>query len=236
MSRHFGIFHAPKHVTTGSKRHKNTCVSIASGLGTTLKKHIFFAPGTTVDPRWPQLRPIQTPWSLHPETLFGLKIKKTKPFMIFRPQKRGGHFLTPTPSPHPICLKSPQKWVSSGWGGLGGSGPKTHWGMCLLDKIMNLQGVKLTIQPPPTPTDPKIVARNSVLCRRRRRRRFCFRHTAGGIFFVPPHVSILKILRILWRIQKWLKTTKRLCSHLAHFWATSDSAPRGGGAPRDGRG
>ena len=80
--------------------------------------------------------------------------------------------------------------------------------------------------PPPPSTDPKIVARNSVLCRRQRRRRFCFRHTAGGNFFVPPHVSILKILRILWRIQKWLKSTKRLCSHLAHFWATSDSAPR----------
>ena len=48
----------------------------------------------------------------------------------------------------------------------------------------------------------------------------------GGNFFVPPHVSVLKILRILWRIQKWLKSTKRLCSHLAHFWATSDSAPR----------
>ena len=33
------------------------------------------------------------------------------------------------------------------WGGLEGSGPKTHWGMCLLDKIMILQRVKLTIQP-----------------------------------------------------------------------------------------
>ena len=32
-------------------------------------------------------------------------------------------------------------------GGPGGSGPKTHWGMRLLDKIMILQGVKLTIQP-----------------------------------------------------------------------------------------
>ena len=59
-------------------------------------------------------------------------------------------------------------------------------------------------------TDPKIVARNKVLCRRRRRRRFCFRHTAGGIFLVPPYVSILKILRILWRIQKWLKSTKKV--------------------------
>ena len=79
---------------------------------------------------------------------------------------------------------------------------------------------------PPPSTDPKIVARNNVLCRRRRRRRFCFRHTAGGNFFVRPHVSILKILRILRRIQKWPKSTKRLCSHLAHLWATPDSAPR----------
>ena len=31
------------------------------------------------------------------------------------------------------------------WGG--GSGPKNHWGMRLLDKIMILQVVKLTIQP-----------------------------------------------------------------------------------------
>ena len=29
----------------------------------------------------------------------------------------------------------------------GVGGPKTHWGMCLLDKIMIFQGVKLTIQP-----------------------------------------------------------------------------------------
>ena len=82
---------------------------------------------------------------------------------------------------------------------------------------------------PPPSTDPKIVARNSVLCRHQRRRIFCSRHTVGGNFFVPPHVSILKILRILWGIQKWLKSTKRLCSHLAHFWATSDSAPRSEG-------
>ena len=37
------------------------------------------------------------------------------------------------------------KW---GGGGLGGSKPKIHWGMRLLDKIMIfLQGVKQTIQP-----------------------------------------------------------------------------------------
>ena len=33
-----------------SKRAKNTCLSIPSGLGTTLEKMIFFAPGTLVEP------------------------------------------------------------------------------------------------------------------------------------------------------------------------------------------
>ena len=55
----------------------------------------------------------------------------------------------------------------------------------------------------------KIVARNNVLCRRQRRRRFCFRHTAGGNFFVRPYMFVLKILRISWRIEKWLKGTKK---------------------------
>ena len=68
--------------------------------------------------------------------------------MIFDPKKGGvifSTFLTPPPPPPP-SLKTSKKWVSSG-GGLGGSGPKTHWGMRLLDKIMILQGVKPTIQP-----------------------------------------------------------------------------------------
>ena len=50
FSRHFGIFHSPKRFTTGSKWPKNTCLSIPSGLGTTLSKIIFFAVGTLVDP------------------------------------------------------------------------------------------------------------------------------------------------------------------------------------------
>ena len=50
FSRYFGIFHGPKCATTGSKRPKNTCLSIPSGLGTTLEKIIFFAPETLVDP------------------------------------------------------------------------------------------------------------------------------------------------------------------------------------------
>ena len=61
--------------------------------------------------------------------------------MIFDPKKGGSFFDPPPPS-----LKTSKKWVSSG-GSLGGSGPKTHWGMRLLGKIMILQGVKLTIQP-----------------------------------------------------------------------------------------
>ena len=48
FSRHFGIFHGPKCAPTGSKRPKNTCLSIPSGLGTTLEKMIFFARGPTV--------------------------------------------------------------------------------------------------------------------------------------------------------------------------------------------
>ena len=53
FSRHFGIFHRPKCGTRGSKRPKNTCLSIPSGLGKTLEKMIFFALRTLVDPSWP---------------------------------------------------------------------------------------------------------------------------------------------------------------------------------------
>ena len=52
----------------------------------------------------------------------------------------------------------------------------------------------------PPPTHPKMVVQNNGFWGRQRRRRFCFRHTAGGNFFVRPFVSILKILKILWRI------------------------------------
>ena len=53
FSRHFGISHGPKRATTGSKRPKNACLSIPSGLGTTLEK-IFFSPrGPWWTHRWP---------------------------------------------------------------------------------------------------------------------------------------------------------------------------------------
>ena len=66
--------------------------------------------------------------------------------MIFGPKKWGGHFFDifdPPPTPPPPPLKSGFQVGGVG----GGSGPKTHWGMHLLDKIMILQGVELTIQP-----------------------------------------------------------------------------------------
>ena len=51
FSRHFGIFHGPKHGTMGSKGPKNTCVNTPSGLRTTLEKAISFRPGgPTVGP------------------------------------------------------------------------------------------------------------------------------------------------------------------------------------------
>ena len=50
FSRHFGILHGPKRITSGSKWAKNTCLSIPNGPGSTLKKIIFFASGTLMDP------------------------------------------------------------------------------------------------------------------------------------------------------------------------------------------
>ena len=41
FSRHFGIFHGPKHVTTGSKSDKNTCLSIPNGPRSLLEKRVF---------------------------------------------------------------------------------------------------------------------------------------------------------------------------------------------------
>ena len=55
FSSFFGIFNGPKRATTGSKRPKNTCLSIPSGLGTTLEKIIFFARGPWWTHLWPSL-------------------------------------------------------------------------------------------------------------------------------------------------------------------------------------
>ena len=69
--------------------------------------------------------------------------------MIFDPKKGGVVFSTLlTPPPHRLATSlKKSKQVGFKWGGgLGGSGPKSHWAVHLLDKIMILQGVKQTIQ------------------------------------------------------------------------------------------
>ena len=91
FSRYFGIFHGPKRVSTGSKRPKNTCLSIPSGLGTTLEKIIFFALGTPVDPplalagRGPG-RPLAAP-SDHRCGGLGVSLGNSE---AWKPQKVGG--------------------------------------------------------------------------------------------------------------------------------------------------
>ena len=47
------------------------------------------------------LRPIQTPWSRDPETLFRLKVEKNQKVHDFRPKKRGGHFFDIFDPPRP---------------------------------------------------------------------------------------------------------------------------------------
>ena len=56
----FWIFHGPKRVTTGSNRAKNTCLSIPSGLGTTLEK-LFSSPWKTGKLLDPPLAPTMRP-------------------------------------------------------------------------------------------------------------------------------------------------------------------------------
>ena len=59
-------------------------------------------------------------------------------------------------------------------------------------------------------TDPKMIAWVNGFCGHQRRKVFfVFGHTAGGKLLFSPHVFILKMLRILWRIQKLVKDTKK---------------------------
>ena len=91
FSRYFGIFHGPKRVTTGSQRPRNTCLSIPSGLRTTLEKMIFFTPGTLMDPllapavRGPRCCP--APPSDHWYGGLGVSLGKSE---AWKPQQVGG--------------------------------------------------------------------------------------------------------------------------------------------------
>ena len=109
FSRHFGVFRGPKHATTGSKRPKNTRLSIPSGLGTTLKKIIFFAPGTLVDPplaaavRGPGCPP--APPSDHWHGCLGVRLGD---YEGWKPQKVGGCGWTRCPRNSDFEPRSPR--------------------------------------------------------------------------------------------------------------------------------
>ena len=89
FSRHFGIFHGPKRVPMGSKLAKNTCLSIASGLGTTLEEMIFFAPGTLVDPPLAPTGP-RCPPAPPSDHLYGGPGVSLGDSEAWKPQKVGG--------------------------------------------------------------------------------------------------------------------------------------------------
>ena len=91
FSRHFGILHGPKRVTTGSKWSKNTCLSIPSGVETTLEKMIFFAPGTLVDPPLaPTVRGLGCPPAPPSDHRYGCPGVRLGDFEAWKPQKAGG--------------------------------------------------------------------------------------------------------------------------------------------------
>ena len=90
FSRHFGIFHG-KRATTGSKQPKNTCLSIQSGLGTTLEKIFFFAPGNRVDPSLaPTVRGLGCPPAAASDHWYGGLVVSLGDYEAWKPQKVGG--------------------------------------------------------------------------------------------------------------------------------------------------
>ena len=91
FSRHCGIFHGPKCATTGSKRAKNTCLSIPSGLGTTLEKMFFPASGTLVDPPLaPTVRRLACPPAPPSDHWYGGLRVSLGDFEAWKPPKVGG--------------------------------------------------------------------------------------------------------------------------------------------------
>ena len=91
--------------------------------------------------------PHANPMESGPGNTFSAQNQKNQKIHDFRPKKRRAHFFDIFDPPPPTLPQNLKK-VGFKWGGVwGGCGPKTHWGMCFLGKLMILQGVKLTIQP-----------------------------------------------------------------------------------------
>ena len=81
------------------------------------------------------------PMDSGPINTFLARNQKNQKLRDFQPQKGGATFSTFF-SPNPPS----KKWVSSGGGprGVPTKNSFYHWGMCLLDRIMILQGAKPT--------------------------------------------------------------------------------------------
>ena len=91
FSRHFGFFQCPKRTTMGSKRPKNNCLSIPSGLGTTLEKIFFFALRTLVDPPLaPTVRGPGCPPAVPSARWYGCLVVRLRDSEGWKPQKVGG--------------------------------------------------------------------------------------------------------------------------------------------------
>ena len=146
FSRHFGIFHGPKHVTRRSKRPKDTCLSIPTGLGTTLEKIIFFAPGTPVDPPLaPTVRGLgcpSAPASDHWYGGVGVSLGDSK---ALKPQKVGGCEWTRC-SHNPIWSHVAQDTARAWFWGVGAASADfgAFWRLfgSFLGHIVELEGTK----------------------------------------------------------------------------------------------
>ena len=90
FSRHFGIFHGPKRATTGSKRPKNTCLSIPSAHEQLLKKSIFSPRGPWWTHRWPPPCAGRAALRLHQVTTSTGSTRLVGPFRGVETTKSGG--------------------------------------------------------------------------------------------------------------------------------------------------
>ena len=146
FSRHFGIFHGSKRASRGSKWPKNTCLSIPSGLGTTLEKINFFAPGTLVDPPLaPTVRGLAGPPAAPSDHWYrGLRVSLGDS-EAWKPQKLGGCGWTRCPR-NQILSHVAQDTVRAWFRGVGAHcavfGPFWHLFWPLLGHIVELKGTR----------------------------------------------------------------------------------------------
>ena len=146
FSRHFGIFQGRKRASTGSNPAKNTCFSIPSGLGTTLEKIIFSAPGTLVDPPLaPAVRGPGCPPAVPSDHWYGCLGIRLGDSEAWKPQKLGGCGRTRCP-PNRIWSHVAQDTARAWFRGVGAhcAGFGAFWRLFgpFLGHIVELEGTR----------------------------------------------------------------------------------------------